>query len=119
FTHDPEDDFPQFALAVGERVAAEPERRGILLCRSGGGMTIVAKKVPGVRAVQAYSPQQIKHDRTNDDVNVMTLAGDWGSPDDQRELVRTFIETPFSTAERHQRRLDQIAKYERASKLVH
>lgn len=110
---EPQDDYPDFALAVANKVAQNPhEHRGILLCGSGMGMDVVANKVRGVRATVAYSRDSARHARTNDDINVITLAGDILSLDEASEIINIFLTTEFSGEERHVRRLKKIREIE-------
>lgn len=115
---DPADDYPPFAFAVGEKVV-ELEKQGeiafgVLLCRSGAGVTVAANKVKGVRATQAFDEKQVIHAREHDSANVLTLSGDWLSFEDMWSLTQTFIATEFSGDERHKRRIGLISSYERA-----
>ncbi|HYD35051.1 MAG TPA: RpiB/LacA/LacB family sugar-phosphate isomerase [Vitreimonas sp.] len=110
----PDDDFPQFAFAVAEKVAAEPEARGLLLCRSAGGMVIAANKVPGIRAVAALNEAQVKQDREHDDINILSISGNWTTSEQAQHLIQLFLDTPYSQEERHQRRLNAITAYEQA-----
>jgi len=111
---DPEDDYPDFALAVAEKVTANAdENRGILFCGSGMGMDVAANKVKGIRATVAYSRESAKHARTNDNVNVITLAGDSLGLEEAKEMVKIFLTTEFSGEERHARRLRKIAEIEK------
>lgn len=111
-----EDDYPQFAFAVAEKVADANKEldvaKGVLLCRSGIGVTMAANKVKGIRAGNAFTVQQVQHGRENDNINVLTLSGDWLSLEDMKELVAVFLETEFSLEERHRRRVLQITAYE-------
>lgn len=110
---DPNDDYPDFAYAVALKVAEEPgTNRGILLCGSGAGMDVAANKVAGVRATVAWNTESAGHIRSHDDVNVISIAADWILPEDAREIVRMFLETPFSGEERHVRRLKKIREIE-------
>ncbi len=110
---DPGDDYPDFAYAVAERVAENPgEHRGVLVCGSGAGMDVAANKVRAVRATTAWDTASAEHVRTNDDVNVIALAADWTPPEQAREIVKVFLETPFSGEERHIRRLKKIEEIE-------
>ena len=110
----PDDDYPDYAVAVARKVAEDPENnRGILLCGSGVGMDIAANKVKGIRATVTWNEQSAEHARTHDDVNVISLPADWTSPQDAAEIVRTFLETKFSGEERHARRLQKIEEIER------
>jgi ribose 5-phosphate isomerase B len=105
---DPTDDFPDFAFAVADRVAADPDSRGIVLCRSAGGVTIAANKVGGIRAVTGVNPTDVAHNRGHDDANVLALAGDYTGEREAKELVRVFLTTPFHGEERFVRRLNKI-----------
>lgn len=121
---DPEDDYPQFAAAVAEKIAAasvgfqadddalQTKQLGILVCRSGGGVTIVANKLPGVRAVAAASPKEASHAREHNNANVISLSGDWMDETTTQETVKTFLTTPFSPEPRHHRRVMMISDLE-------
>lgn len=113
FEYNKDDDYPDFALAVAKSVAENPkENRGILLCGSGMGMDVVANKVKGVRATVAYSPESAAHARANDDVHIITLAGDILSEEQAKGIVTIFLNTKFSGEERHLRRIEKIKKIE-------
>jgi ribose 5-phosphate isomerase B len=113
---DPDDDYPWFAFEVSKTVKAlqaQGKRAyGILLCRSGAGMTIAANKVMGIRAVTANTVEQVAHARQHNDANVLSLSADWLSEDEMWQLTDKFISTPFSSEERHLRRINQISEYE-------
>ena len=110
---DPADDFPVFAGKVAKAVSLDTEgARGILLCRSGAGVDIVANKFPGVRSVLALSPDQVFQSRRDDDVNVLSLAADHIDEEKAKQLVTVFLETPFEKADRRERRLRQITDIE-------
>jgi ribose 5-phosphate isomerase B len=110
----PDDDYPDFSFAVAEKVAAAESEAttGILLCRSGGGMVVAANKVPGIRAVLVSSAKEAVHAKEHDHANIISLAGDWTEPEVVKETVKAFLETPYSDAARHQRRVQKIKDYE-------
>lgn len=112
FEKNPDDDYPDFAYAVAQEVARDSDARGILLCGSGTGMDVVANKVKGIRATVGYSQESTRHARTNDDVNVITLAADSISTEEAQGIARIFLSTPFSDAPRHARRLEKIRRIE-------
>ena len=114
-TLQPGDDYPPFAFTVAEKVAKEPDSRGILICRSSGGVTVAANKVPGIRAVACQRVPEVVRAVEDDHSNILTLAGDWVSADQAQELVKVFLFTNRSDEERHQRRVAQIAAYEASS----
>lgn len=88
---------------------------GLLFCRSGGGMSIAANKVPGIRAVPVYSVQEAKHAREHNNAQIISLAGDWLDQKDIYDIIKAFLSTPFSQEERHVRRLTQIELFEQAT----
>ena len=111
--YDKEDDFPDFAAEVAKKVSLDPVQiRGILVCGSGTGMTIAANKFRNVRAGLAMSPDQANAGRHDDDVNVLSLAADFTSEDDAKNIVRVFLVTPFGNEERYRRRIEKISQIE-------
>jgi ribose 5-phosphate isomerase B len=94
-------------------VAQGDAERAVLVCGSGVGVSIVANKVDGVRAVNAHDPDEAEMSRRHNDANVLTLAGRRLSGDEARAIVERFLATDFEGG-RHQRRVDQIAAVERA-----
>lgn len=110
--YDENDDYPDFARAVAERVAEIHENRGIVICGSGHGVCITANKFPHIRAILAPSIESAKFGRKEDDANILCLAGRVLSDEHARAIVKTFLETPFSGEDRHVRRLQKIAKIE-------
>lgn len=113
---DPADDYPDFARAVAEKVAAgtvggDADVRGIVICGSGFGMDIVANRCKGVRCALAMSPEHIRVGRHDDDVNVLSLAADFISSEQALAIVRMFLSTPFEKNEvRYARRIKKIAE---------
>lgn len=110
--HTAGDDYTDFAYAGALLVASDPSLRGIFFCGSGMGMDIVANKVKGIRAVIVKSVEEAQYARTHDDVNVITFAADHTDDDEVRAIVKTFLDTPFSTEERHVRRVQKIRDIE-------
>ncbi len=110
---EPDDDYPDFAIPVARKVAEDPENnRGVLLCGSGMGMDVAANKVRGIRASVAWSVEAAAHARSHDDANVISIPADWTPPVLAAEIVRAFLETPFSGEERRVRRLEKIREIE-------
>ena len=104
-------DYPDFAIPVAEKTAGGEVDRGILICGSGIGVSIVANKVDGARAALVWTVDQALMTRKHNDSNVLALSEE--IMDDERldELVRVWIDTEFEGG-RHQRRLDKITDYE-------
>lgn len=110
---DAEDDYPDFALAVAQKVSVDPHtHKGILACRSAAGMVIAANKVARVRAVAPMSIEAAQHSRAHNDANVIGLSGNWLTPEQAKAIVQQWLITPFSAEPRHQHRLDKITAFE-------
>ncbi|BAS28926.1 ribose 5-phosphate isomerase B [Limnochorda pilosa] len=105
-------DYPDFGRAVAEAVARGEYERGIVICGTGIGMSIVANKVPGVRAALCHEPYSARMSRLHNDANVLAMGGRIVGPALAREVARAFLETDFEGG-RHQRRLEKIAALER------
>lgn len=110
--YDENDDYPDFAIKVAENVAKYPESRGVLVCRSGAGMVICANKVKRIRAAAPFDVVSAKHSREHNDANVIAISADFMSEEAAKDMLKVWLETPFSNEERHQRRIDKIKKYE-------
>ncbi len=108
-----DDDYPDFALAVAKKVAENPdENRGVLICGSGVGVDIVANRVKGIRSALCFDAKQAQMSRNDDNANVLSLSADFISESLAKEIVKTWLETPFSGLERHARRIEKIRKIE-------
>jgi ribose 5-phosphate isomerase B len=111
--YDENDDYPDFAAKVAKAVSDDPEnRRGILICRSGAGVDIVANRFKGVRSVLAISPDQVYLSRNDDDTNVLSLASEFINEETAQKVVLTWLTTPFPGEEKHKRRLQKISNLE-------
>jgi len=114
---DKADDYPDFGYEVAKAVAQAPDkRRGIAVCGSGVGMSVVADKVPGIRAALIHDPDIARAAQRDDDINVLALGSQYISSNKAKEVVEAWLETPFSGAERHVRRIGKIADYENVTR---
>jgi ribose 5-phosphate isomerase B len=107
---DPADDYPQFAFRVTTKVlgSEDPEARGILLCTSGQGMCIAANRVHGIRAALVWDESIARETRNDNDSNVLCMPTRNMTEAQAFAIVDTWLTTPFSGAERHQRRIQEI-----------
>lgn len=103
-------DYPDTGYDVSNYVATHSEDKGILICGSGIGMSIVANKVKGIRAALCLNPEFAQLSRQHNDSNVLVLAGRFTSEAVAKEIVRTWLETPFSNDIRHINRINKIEK---------
>ncbi|HZV47401.1 MAG TPA: ribose 5-phosphate isomerase B [Thermodesulfovibrionales bacterium] len=104
-------DYPDFGEKVSEAVSAGKIEKGILICGTGIGMSIVANKFPGVRASLCNELFTAKMSRLHNDANILVLGGRIVGKDLAKEIVKTWVSTPFEGA-RHRRRLDKISHIE-------
>lgn len=118
---DPEDDYPDYAEAVGQAVVRGQAERGVLLCGSGVGASVAANKIPGVRAGLCHDTYSAHQGVEHDDMNVLVLGARVIGPELARELIRAFLNATFSGEDRHRRRLEKVkaleALYARSQKL--
>lgn len=113
FRLDPADDYPDFVVPLARAVSGGDLERGIALCTSGVGASIVANKVAGVRAALIHDDFSARQGVEDDNLNVICLGSrvvDYGRA---RGLVRIFLSARFSAAERHLRRLAKVAELEK------
>lgn len=112
FSVNMDDDYPDFAAAAAEKIAASPaEHKGILICGSGHGADIVANKFKGVRAALCWNTEVAKQSREHDDANVLVLPADWLEEKQAREIVSVWLAASFTREERHLRRLRKIEQH--------
>ena len=104
-------DYPDFGEKVSEAVSSGKIQKGILICGTGIGMSIVANKFPGVRASLCNELFTAKMSRLHNDANILVLGGRIVGKDLAKEIVKTWVSTPFE-GERHRRRLEKISHIE-------
>ena len=112
FEYDKDDDYPDFAKLVGEKVAVEPGSKGILICGSGVGAAVAANKIKGIRSGTMFDPEQVKASVADENTNIIGLSNDYTSKEKNMEIVKAFLESKFSGAERHVRRVGKIKNLE-------
>jgi ribose 5-phosphate isomerase B len=110
----PGDDYPDFAAAVARAVASGSAERGVLVCGSGVGASIVANKIMGVRCALCHDTFSARQGVEDDDMNVLALGARVIGPALAAELVGVFLAAKFSGAERHERRLGKMKAIESA-----
>ncbi len=106
-------DYPDFAAAAAEAVASGECERGILVCSSGIGVSIVANKVPGVRCAHCHDTYCAKYTRLHNDANMIAFGEKVVGVGLMEELVTLFLTTEFEGGERHERRVNKIAELEK------
>ncbi|MEK6873503.1 MAG: RpiB/LacA/LacB family sugar-phosphate isomerase [Nanoarchaeota archaeon] len=112
--YDKDDNYPFYSFKVAERVV-KLKCMGIVIGMSGEGEAIAANKVPGIRAVVYYGKNKsiIKLSREHNDSNVLCLGAGFLSSKEAIEAVKLWLNTKFSNATRHKRRLKEISRFEK------
>lgn len=106
-------DYPEFAAAAAKAVAAGECHRGIVLCTTGIGVSIVANKVRGIRCALLHDVDTARLTRLHNDTNMIALGAALMEQSLALSIVDTWLETPFSNEARHQRRINQITELEK------
>jgi ribose 5-phosphate isomerase B len=114
-THDGSqpDDYPDYALKVGQTVQVGSADIGILICGSGVGAAVAANKLSGIRAALCGDTYSAHQSREHDDCNVLCLGARVTGVELALEIVRNFVAARFSGEERHRRRLEKVAEIEK------
>lgn len=107
-------DYPDIAADVCRKVVAQPGSLGVLICGTGIGMSIVANKIPGIRAALCAEPYSARMARAHNDANVLCLGARVLGVEVAREIVRVFFESSFEGG-RHERRVQKILQLETIS----
>lgn len=105
-------DYPDYAREVSEGVAEGTIDRGILICGTGIGMSIVANRYRNIRAALCNDIYTARMSRLHNNANILVLGGRVVGPGLAGEIVKTWLETEFEGG-RHQKRLDKIAELEK------
>ena len=104
-------DYPDYAFKLGKALANKEIDFGIAICGSGIGISIACNKVKGIRAARVLSLEDVLETRNDNDANIICLNENM-DVDYAYNLIITFITTPFSSDDRHIRRVNKIKKYE-------
>ncbi len=105
-------DYPDFAGAAAKAVADGKCEKGIVICTTGIGVSIVANKVNGIRCGLCTNVTQARLTREHNDANMLALGAGITGQTAAMDIVDTFLSTEFSHGERHERRVRKIAEYE-------
>lgn len=106
-------DYPDYALKVTDAVTKGEAELGVLVCGTGIGMSMAANKVPGIRAALCHDHLTASLTRQHNNANVLCIGERVVGMEVIRDMIATFVNTPFSDAERHQNRIDKITAIEK------
>ena len=104
-------DYPDYGIALGEKVRDKDVEFGIAICGSGIGISIACNKVKGVRCAKVNNCREAKYTRLDNNANVIAL-NEKMFLYEAKDIIDTFLNTKYVEVERFQRRIDKISKYE-------
>jgi ribose 5-phosphate isomerase B len=108
----PDDDYPDYVVPLGQAVVAGKVDRGVAICGSGVGASVCANKVNGVRACLIHDHFSAKQGVEDDHMNILCMGGRTVGPEVAWDLVQTYLAAEYSSAPRHLRRLGKVAELE-------
>ncbi len=108
-------DFPDVAIPLAEDVASGVCENGILICRSGIGMTIAANKVSGIRCALCYSETTAKSAKEHNNANIIAIGADELNIEEIKKIINIWLESNFLNG-KYQVRLDKIRKFEESKR---
>ena len=106
-------DYPDYIAPAAQAVASGECERGIVLCTTGIGVSIVANKIKGIRCALLSDTMTARLTREHNDTNMMALGAGVTGPMLAQEIVDVWLATEFSHSERHQRRIDKVMALEK------
>ena len=108
-------DYPDYAFILGENVVNKNVDFGVAICGSGIGISIACNKVKGIFCAKVSNKEEAYYTRNDNNSNIVAFS-EKTNKEEALEIVKTFVETPFSNEERHLRRINKITKYEEEEK---
>lgn len=105
---DPADDYPDYGFTLAMAVAGGHAPLGLAICGSGIGISMALNRHPYIRAALCTSPEMARLAREHNAANVLCLGGRLTSADQALDILKTFVDTPFSAEERHTRRVQKL-----------
>ena len=105
-------DYPDYAKAVADKVVSGEVEKGIVICGTGIGISIAANKVKGIRCGLCTNTTMARLTREHNDANVLSMGQRIIGIETAKDIVHTFLSTPFSNGERHKRRIEKITEIE-------
>jgi len=110
-------DYPQFAFNLARKISRGKAKRGILICKSGIGNSIVANRLAGVRAALCHNLRCARLSREHNDSNVLVLGSLFVNASLAKKIINAWLKSEFLGG-RHARRLSQIKKIEKTIRRI-
>jgi len=108
-------DYPDYGIRIAQAVIKNTDSRGIVICGTGIGMSIVVNRFPGIRGTLCSDLYTAKLCREHNDSNILIMGGRVVGHGLAREIVKVWLSTPFDGG-RHQKRLDKISQFDESNK---
>lgn len=112
YEHVEDDDYPDYVIPLARKVV-ETEGRGIVICKNGVGVSMAVNKIAGVRCGIGYNLAVAESMMKDDNTNILALASHLSSEEHDMAIVKKWLESEFSGAERHIRRLGKVSELEK------
>ena len=109
-------DYPDYGIRLATHISENSDARGIVICGTGVGMSIVVNRFPGIRGALCSDIYTAKLSREHNDSNLLVMGGRVIGFGLAREIVKVWLSTPFEGG-RHKKRLDKITQFEKSNKL--
>ena len=109
-------DYPDYGIRIAQAVTKKTDSRGIVICGTGIGMSIVVNRFPGIRGTLCSDLYTAKLCREHNDSNILIMGGRVVGHGLAREIVKVWLSTPFDGG-RHQKRLDKINQFDESNKI--
>ena len=109
-------DYPDYGIRIAQAVTTNSDSRGIVICGTGIGMSIVVNRFPGIRGTLCSDLYTAKLCREHNDSNILIMGGRVVGHGLAREIVKVWLSTPFEGG-RHQKRLDKINQFDESKKI--
>ena len=109
-------DYPDYGIRIAQAVTTNSDSRGIVICGTGIGMSIVVNRFPGIRGTLCSDLYTAKLCREHNDSNILIMGGRVVGHGLAREIVKVWLSTPFDGG-RHQKRLDKINQLDKSNKI--
>ena len=109
-------DYPDYGIRIAQAVTENTNSRGIVICGTGIGMSIVVNRFPGIRGTLCSDLYAAKLCREHNDSNILIMGGRVVGHGLAREIVKVWLSTPFEGG-RHQKRLDKINQFDESNKI--
>ena len=109
-------DYPDYGIRIAQAVTTNTNSRGIVICGTGIGMSIIVNRFPGIRGTLCSDLYTAKLCREHNDSNILIMGGRVVGYGLAREIVKVWLSTPFEGG-RHQKRLDKINQFDKSNKI--